>query len=142
MPGIHQSPIESNGVSLNLAPTRIATSATAAGATVDMQGFDGVAFLISVGTVGATVDMIIQESPDNSTWTSQTGYSITQYATGDAGKTACVDVYKPTQRYIRPLVTNGGTATSDASVLAFQYRATGRSPITLGIKELVKKVQN
>lgn len=79
------------------------------GAAVDHALYPAASFFISVGTVGssATVDMKLQHSDDNATWTDEvTGagndLSITQI---DEAGDAQIDVPNPRARYSRVVVT-------------------------------------
>lgn len=139
----HQSPAEFMAFSQEIAPIASAASTATNGAGVDMQGWRGVLGILTLGATDGTVDMKAQRD-DNSSFSSAadiTGASITQVAgTGD-NKLYMLDVYAPSERYVRFVVTTGAGATADQlGVVAVRYRGTGRFPITQHstVGELVK----
>lgn len=143
----HQSPAEKMAFSLELSPQSIAASTAANGNGVDMQGWDGVLFVLALGAIDGTQDMKAQ-SDDNSGFSSAvdiTNAAITQVtATGD-DKVYLLDVWRPTERYVRAVVTNGAGAVADfQAVIAVRYRLTGRGPITQhsSVGELKKVMAN
>jgi hypothetical protein len=142
---MHQSPFELMLASQEIAPQSMAASTTFNGAGVDMQGWDGVAFILNLGATDGTVDMDA-ESDDNSGFSSPTaitGAAITQLSATDDNNIAILDVYRPTERYVRASVDTGAGAAADfASVLAVRYRGSGVFPVTQAALELVKVAQN
>jgi hypothetical protein len=87
---------------------------------IDMQKFRRALFILDVGVFGAsaTVDMKLQESPDNSTFTDLAGTntSITQLAVGGGNNRLATLEARAGQlsagkRYLRALVTVGAAAT-------------------------------
>jgi hypothetical protein len=133
--------------SLDIKPQSIGASAGVDGAGVDMKGWDGVLFILALGVIDGTQDMKAQ-GDDNSSFTSATDITdaaITQVAgTGD-NKAYLLDVWRPTERYIRSRVDNGAGAVADfQAVIAMRYRATGRLPLTqhADIGELIKVAVN
>lgn len=139
----HQSPAESMSFSLDVPPQSIAASSAVNGNGVDMQGYEGVLFVLAVGALDGTQDMKVQ-GDDNSGFSSPTditGAAITQVsATGD-NKLYLLDVYRPTERFVRSVVTNGAGAVADfQGVIAMRYRVAGIIPITqhADVGELVK----
>ena len=133
MTGYHQSPAEILAFSLGLSPQSIAASTAANGNGVDMQGWDGCLFVLLLGVIDGVQDMKAQ-GDDNSGFSSATditGAAITQVAATGDDKIYLLDVWRPTERYIRPVVTNGAGAVADfQAVLTIRYRATGRLPMS------------
>jgi hypothetical protein len=126
----HQSPFDSLAASLSVNPADLGDGATN-GASVDMQGYDGVVFMVAVGNITDTVDMKAQDSADNSTFADISGASITQVPNTGDNKIYMLDCWRPSRRYVRPVVTAGGTgATILATVIAVRYRRGGLTPIT------------
>lgn len=130
---MHQSPAQFMSWSQEIAPIASAASTATNGNGVDMQGWAGVLFVLNLGATDGTVDMKAQRD-DNSSFSSATditGAAITQVAgTGD-NKLYMLDVYRPSERYVRAVVTTGAGATADQlGVTATRYRGTGRFPIT------------
>lgn len=142
---MHQSPADVMAFSQSINPQSLAASSTTNGSSVDMSGWDGVLFVLALGATDGTTDMKAQDSADDSTFADITGASITQVAgTGD-DKLYLLDVWRPSKRYVRPVVTTGAGAGADfEAVIALQYRRTGTTPITqhADVGELVKKAVN
>ena len=99
---------------------------------IDMQKFRRALFVLDVGAFGAvaTVDMKLQESTDNSSFTdlSGTGVSITQLvAAGGNNRLATLEVRagQITKRYVRARVTVG-TADTILTCLALGGEAVAK----------------
>src|SRR5574338_18428 len=124
MPSYHQSPAEVLAVT-NHVTARLLNNGNVTGTAVDMQGYDGCMFVLALGTIDATVDMQISRcaTAGFSTVTAITGAAMTQLsATGD-GSIVCVDVYRPTQRFVRASITIGsGTTGAQLQCSAIKYR--------------------
>lgn len=97
---------------------KAALGAVAAGASnqngnaIDMQGFQGVAFLALFGTLTATqvTSLKIQQSADGATgWEDLEGSQTPNLADADSGKYLLTETFRPTKRYVR-CVVNRGTA--------------------------------
>lgn len=125
----------------------LAASTAFNGVGIDTSGYDGVLFLLTLGVTDGTVDMKIQRD-DNSSFSSAvdiTGAAVVQVgATGD-NLVYAIDVYRPSERYLRSVLTTGAGAVADvAGVLAIAYRGTGTSGLGTvaahGLTQLVKVV--
>ena len=132
MPSTHQSLFDSVRAQRCIDPQDAAAVAKN-GVTVDTRQYDGVAFILSVGTVTTSVDMKAQQgdASDGSDAADITGASITQLAGTDDNKIAILDV-KPgtyTKRYVRVVVTPVGAANL-ISVVGIAYRRAGPIPVT------------
>ena len=99
--------------------TRVSNAVAAGQATtncssVDMKGFDAVTFILSVGAIDATgtVTLKAQQSTDNSSFADLAGTAVA-YTASDDNKVAVLEVTKPRERYIRPVVT---TATANGTI--------------------------
>ena len=110
----------SQALSIGGAPVHPASVAAGTADTggIDMQKFRRALFVLDVGAFGAsaTVDMKLQESTDNSSFTdlAGTGASITQLAAaGGNNRLATLEVRagQITKRYVRARVTVGTAAT-------------------------------
>jgi uncharacterized phiE125 gp8 family phage protein len=104
---------------------------THVGAAVEVLGYQAVVNLIS-GTNGATgtVDVKIQESDDNSTWTDWTGGAFTQITTANDNATYEKE-YTGTKRYIRTVAKVLLAACEFATeVLRYSVAATDDTYIT------------
>lgn len=112
----------------------VAGQAATAGDILDMAGFEGVLFIAKLGDVTATsvVTLQAQQNTANSTSGMATLAGSVTYtaAASDADDDLLVlDVYRPRERYVRPLLTS---ATADAvknGIIAIQYGAA-KAPIT------------
>lgn len=94
-------------------------TATGNGTGVDMQDFDGTALVVAdfgAGGSGATLDIKLQESADNSTgWTDIAGAAFAQMGNAANQPTPLAIDVAPRLRYWRAVKTIGGTATFDGS---------------------------
>lgn len=119
-----------------------ALNAVAAGTTVqngtgfDMQsdgGYDGVLFILAVGTLTATqvTALKAQQSDDNGSaddYTDLAGTLTGPLADADSNKLLVLDIFRPSKRYVRPVVNRAtGNAVIDG-VIAIGYR--NRTPPT------------
>lgn len=98
--------------------------------SVDMTGFDGVMFVGIIGTVAATGTVSLQaaQSADDSSFDDLSG----MVAAGDADDDdmfLLLDVYRPTDRYVRTTLTRGTANSVYGGTLAIQYKAT-KKPTT------------
>lgn len=107
------------------------------GAGVDMLelgGWDGVVFQAVIGVIGngGTYDLRVVGSANAnfSGAVNVNGASITQVPNTQANIVVSIDVFRPTNRYLR-VVSTPATNNANIAVLATRYRGQGRSPITL-----------
>ncbi len=145
MAGQHQSLLESNLIKREIDPVSAAAGATN-GVGVDMLGWDGVAFIISIGAGAFTKDAKAQSD-------TAAGFggaadiastNITQLAGGSVNKVVVLDVFRPTNRFVRLVVTIGAVGPALLSALSVRYRATGRLPVTQDVDtaQVLKLAQN
>lgn len=97
------------------------TTTTGNGTGVDIRDYEGIATIIlSVGAGGGTtptLDIKIQDSADNSSFTDVTGKAFTQVTTTASKQTMSLDIDN-VRRYVRAVKTVGGTSpTFDGSVV-------------------------
>ncbi len=97
---------------LELIPAQAATS-TVTGTGVDLLDYDGKIKAILASSIGGgadhTLDVKLQESADNSTFTDISGATFTQ-VTNAADSTESIGLeVTPTERYIRAVGTIAGT---------------------------------
>lgn len=99
-------------------------TATVNGSVIDMQDFEGVEFIAQFGTItDGTPSLKAQAgaASDGSDAADLAGTAVTEAATDD-NKCAVLDIYRPTQRYLRPVIVRGGaTGAVVDSVLALLY---------------------
>jgi hypothetical protein len=122
------------------------TSAVANGTAVDMQGWEGVRFTISLGTFGvnSTFDGLVQTAPDSgfNTVTNVANSNLVQIPAANANCVAVVDVFQPTARYIRFQATPAVNAIV-WTVIADQYGKNGiLPPATQNAQQIVRVAQN
>ncbi len=120
-------------------------SAVANGTALDMKGWDGVRFVVSLGTFGvnSTFDGLVQASID-SAFTAPinvTNAALVQIAAANANCVAIIDVFRPTQRYVRFQATPAVNAIV-YSVVADQYRRNGILPPTQAAQQIVRVASN
>ena len=103
------------------------------GTTLDMSGFEGVTFIVTMGAItsGAVTSAKVQQDSDSAMGTAAdllgTGLTI---ADTDDEDVFVLDVYKPAERYVR-LVIDRGTQNAVVSAVAIQYGAH-KTPVSHG----------
>lgn len=99
---------------------------------VDMAGFDGVLFVVLWGAItdGTPKVKAQQDSGAAMAAAADLAGSSVAVTTDDDNKMALLDIYQPQERYVRAVVTRGGStgAVVDA-ILAIQYGAKNE-PVT------------
>lgn len=109
----------------SLNATAVGTT-TVNGAVVDMQDFEGVIFIVQFGTITDGTPALKAQAgaaSDGSDAADLAGTSVAEAITDD-NKCAVLDIYRPTQRYLRPAIVRGGsTGAVIDSVIAIQYGA-------------------
>lgn len=101
-----------------LGPTATGTT-TINTSVVDMQGYDGVIFLGSIGTAAANNGMKAQQGAQSNL--SDAADLAGSLAGGASATDLLVEVTKPQKRYVRAAVVRGTTTTIDC-VWAILYR--------------------
>ena len=117
---------------LNDTKLALPVNATVAGTTVvngtaiDTQGYDGVAFVCSLGALTATqVTSLKAQQGDlanGSDAVDIAGAATAAAADADSNKLLVVDVRRPTHRYVRPVVLRATANAVINSVIAILYR--------------------
>lgn len=127
----------SGQINISRPSNAVAAGATASnGSGVDMQGYNGVIFIAALGTLTATqvTSLKAQQSDDNGSsddYTDIEGSKTDAMQDGDSNKMLVVDIYKPTKRYVRPVVNRGTANAVIDGVIAIRYNAD-RIPLELG----------
>lgn len=96
------------------------------GTHVDMQGFDGVLFILFLGALTATQvtqlkaqgGALVNDSDMADLAGSGGGVVIPD---GASNKIVMLDIYRPQQRYIRPVVIRGTANAEINGIIAIQY---------------------
>lgn len=88
----------------------VAGTGTTNGDVLDTQGFDTVTFVAPLGAIDATgtVTLKIQQGDesDGSDMADLSGATASADASDD-NKLLCVEIYRPRERYLRPVLTRG-----------------------------------
>lgn len=112
---------------------RRAANATAAGTSaingtvIDMLGYESIAFVAALGTLTATqvTGIKVQQSDasDGSGMNDLAGSASGNMADADSNKLLAVEIYRPTKRYVRCVVTRGTANAVLDGIIALLYRA-------------------
>lgn len=124
-------------------PPQSSASGAKNGTGVDMQGWNGVRFVIPHGAFGvnATLDGLVQID-DNSGFNSPTNVansSLTQITT--ANGVAVIEVWRPAERYVRLQLTPGTNAVLFGAT-ADRYNRAGVLPPTQAAVQHIKVASN
>ena len=143
MPSYHDSPSETMLCALDIAAQT--ASAGVNGTALDMQGWDGILYVFNLGAMasGATFDARIMGAANSNFNVNSniTNASITQLTNASNTNTVMIDVWRPTNRYVKS-VTTPATANSTFSSVAIRYRGSGVFPLTQTAVQLVKVQAN
>lgn len=90
---------------------------------VDTAGYQGVVFFTSFGTANATNTMKVQQSATNAT-NDMTDLAGTSVTSGTSDEDVIAEVYRPTKRYVRAVITRGASTTCE-SIWAALYGKGG-----------------
>lgn len=122
----------------NIKITRV-MNAVAAGTSaqnssvVDMSGWDGVTFIAALGTLTATQVTSLKgqqgQVSNLSDAADLSGTLVGPLADGDSNKCLVLDIYRPTERYVRPVVNRATANAVIDGVIAIQYRGR-KTPVT------------
>lgn len=140
---LHDSLFDSTDPATNV-PAQSMTGGTAVnGSAVDMQGWDGAAFIINIGAItgAGTLDARITRD-DNSGFnspTNVTGAALTQVTNANPNSVAVIDVFQPSERYLRAVLTQGAN-TVIAGATVVRYRRNGILPPTTSAAQIVRSV--
>lgn len=121
-------------LSKNVKLTKVLAAASSAGtaldsASVDMEGFEGVMFFGRIATVDAANFANVAQSSDDSSFADLLG---TKVVPGDDADSFLIDVFRPTDRYLRCEIDRGGTNTATGDVYALQYGGARKVPTSHG----------
>lgn len=105
-----------------------------AGTGVDMENFEGVVFvaLLGVLTASQVTSLKAQQSSDNGSsdsWADLASTRVGPMADDDDDQALVLDVFKPLERYVRPVVVRGTANAEIDGLIAIQYQA-GKRPTT------------
>ena len=115
--------------------TRVSNAVAAGQATtncssVDMKGFESVTFYLLVGAIDATgtVVMHAEQSEDDSSFADLESTAV-EYTASDDNKVAILEITKPRERYVRPVVITATANGTIDGVIAVQT-AAHEEPVT------------
>lgn len=108
------------------AATAAASNITDA-SVVDTKGFDGCVFIAKLGTSAANNGLKVQQDTASGFGTGADLASSQQLLDGTS-KIAVVDVHRPLERYLKPIIVRGTSSTLD-SCIAILYRGRNK-PVT------------
>lgn len=101
----------------------VATGTTAVnGSAVDMQGYEGVMFVASIGSANSGNGMKVQQG-QQSNMSDAADLAGTQVLSNGTQTDLVVDVHQPQERYVRPVIVRAGATTTVDAVWAIQYGA-------------------
>ena len=93
--------------------------------SVDMTGYDGVLFVGAIATVSGN-SVNLAQSSDDATFNDLEG---TAQIGGTNGDLIAIDLFQPTDRYIRAEIDRSGTNTVTETFYAIQYKGR-KAPVT------------
>jgi hypothetical protein len=111
----------------SLAPADIAASTN--GTSVDLLGFDSVAFIATTGvrTASGAFTLTLEESDDNSTFTAVDDDHYQAPVSGNLAANITAKVgYRGFKRYVRPVLTKGSGTSIFVSVIAIMGGAADK----------------
>lgn len=115
------------GVVQSIAPADIAASTN--GTSIDLLGFDSVAFIATTGvrTASGAFTFTLEESDDNSTFTAVDADDYQAPVSGNLAANSTAKIgYRGFKRYVRPVLTKGSGTSIFASVIAIKGHAHER----------------
>lgn len=116
---------EQTKVSIAITPANGAAASTdVEGATLDMSGFEGVLMIVTMGVIdGSAVTSIKaqQDSAANMGTVADIAGTAQAIADNDDNKTFYIDLYRPTERYVRLHVDRATQNATVASAIYIQY---------------------
>lgn len=115
------------GVVQSIAPADLAANTD--GTSIDLLGFDSVAFVVTTGTRTASgaFTLKLQESDDNLTFTDVDAAHYQAPVSGNLSADSTAKIgYRGFKRYVRPVLTKGSGTSMFASVIAIKGNASER----------------
>lgn len=96
-----------------------------AGSSVDMQGYEGVLFIMPVGALTSTqvTSLKASQSADDSSFADLENTSVGPLADADGNKMLVLDIYMPEKRYVKPTAVRGTANAVLDGIIAIRYGA-------------------
>ena len=111
--------------SVNVRPAAVVAASVDQSTGVDLTGYEGVAkFVWTTGAITGTMDPLIQDSADNSTFANVTGLTAAQVTTANQIREIAFDV-RSVRRYVRAQSTVGTTSCAFSVTMIAQKKVTG-----------------
>lgn len=125
-------------------PSQIA-SAGVNGTVIDMDGWDGCMYVFNLGamTSGATFDARVMSSA-NANFSGNanvTSAALVQVTTATPNNVFVIDIFRPSQRYLKT-VTTPATANTQFASLAIRYKRNGILPPTQAALQTIRVIAN
>lgn len=116
-----------NDVKITVVKATQATGTSAVNTdSVDMTGYDGVMFVGALATANAGNSVNLAQSSDDSTFADLAGTAQVPATSGDL---VAIDLFRPTDRYVRAEIVRAGATTVTETFYAIQYRGR-KAPVT------------
>lgn len=115
------------------------------GAALDMSGYDGVMFIAAFGTLtaGAVTGLKAQQDTVSGMGSAaDLAGSLVSVADSNSNKVAILDVFRPLERYVRPVVTRGTANAVIDGVIAIQYKGDKRPSVQDATVAAAKALQS
>lgn len=115
------------GVVLAIAPADVAANTN--GASIDLLGFDSVAFIVTTGAItgAGAFTLKLQESDDGAAWADVPANLYQAPISGNLAATSTVKTgYRGYKRFVRPVLTKGSGTSIFASVIAIKGNAADK----------------
>jgi hypothetical protein len=127
----------SSSIKVSTALDYASGTATRNGAGLDMKGFEGVLMIVKFAAIGSssTMDIHAEQCDDNSTFLDLAGTAIVP-ADDDDEQIFILDIVKPTDRYVRVVVTKDASHTDAEMAIYIQYGAR-EEPVVQTVADLV-----
>lgn len=135
----------SKGIKITRALNAVAAGTTSQnGSILDMSGFDGVMFVAAFGALTATQVTSLKAQQGaligGGDMADLAGSSVGPLADADSNKCLVLDVYRPLEQYVRPVVVRGTANAVIDGVIAIQYstrvKPTVQDAATIAASEL------
>lgn len=136
----------SKGIKITRALNAVAAGTTSQnGSILDMSGFDGVMFVAAFGTLTATQVTSLKAQQGalvgGGDMADLAGSAVGPLADADSNKCLVLDVYRPLEQYVRPVVVRGTANAVIDGVIAIQYssrvKPTVQDVATIAASKLV-----
>ena len=125
-------------------PQDIGTNVTTSSA-IDMAGFSVAEFEVTAGAITGTIDSKVQScSTSGGQYADITGAASSQWAATDDNHMKVICVVRPTNEFLKLVITPTGGSTNLVDATVHLYAINGLAPVTLDatVTQLVKVQQN